>query len=224
MLRLFERVDAIIAPATPTTAPLIGQKTFVLDGEEMLVRPNIGIYTQPISFIGLPVVAVPVPGAGMPIGVQVIAAPWREDIALRIAAALERSGVARAPPAGAVTMEINHPEALAELEAAFQRYEAALVSNDVATLDALFAPGPHTIRYGIGENLVRRRRDPRVSPGAAFGRPGPDAWIGRCSPPTAAISAPPPPCSIARARRARSAGRCRAGCGFPRAGGWWRRM
>ena len=96
-LRLFDHVDAILAPATPTTAPLIGQKTFVLDGEEMLVRPNIGLYTQPISFIGLPVVAVPVPGAGLPIGVQVIAPPWREDIALRIAAALEQRGVASAP-------------------------------------------------------------------------------------------------------------------------------
>jgi aspartyl-tRNA(Asn)/glutamyl-tRNA(Gln) amidotransferase subunit A len=63
----------------------------------MLVRPNIGIYTQPISFIGLPVVAVPVPGPAMPIGVQVIAPPWREDVALRIAAELERCGVARAP-------------------------------------------------------------------------------------------------------------------------------
>ena len=95
MLRLFDRVDAILAPATPTSAPLIGQKTFMLDGEEVLVRPNIGIYTQPISFIGLPVVAVPVPGA-MPIGVQIIAAPWREDVALRLAWALERQGVARA--------------------------------------------------------------------------------------------------------------------------------
>ena len=50
-------------------------------------------------------------------------------------------------------MEINHPDALAELEAAFRRYEAALIANDVATLDALFAPGPHTIRYGAAENL-----------------------------------------------------------------------
>ena len=50
-------------------------------------------------------------------------------------------------------MEINLPEPLAELTAAFQRYEAALVANDVATLDALFAPGPHTIRYGAAENL-----------------------------------------------------------------------
>ena len=72
----------IIAPATPCVAPKLGQKTFVLDGVELPVRANIGIHTQPISFIGLPVVAVPVPLEPMPIGVQIIAAPWREDIAL----------------------------------------------------------------------------------------------------------------------------------------------
>jgi len=93
MLRLFETVDAIIAPATPCAAPLLGQKTFVLDGVEMLVRPNLGLFTQPISFIGLPVVAVPVPGP-LPIGVQIIAPPWREDVALRIARHLEVNGTA----------------------------------------------------------------------------------------------------------------------------------
>jgi aspartyl-tRNA(Asn)/glutamyl-tRNA(Gln) amidotransferase subunit A len=98
VLKLFETVDAILAPATPCTAPAIGQQTFVLDGVELPVRPNIGIYTQPISFIGLPVVAVPVlPMPPMPIGVQIIAAPWREDIALRIAYALEQAGVCVAP-------------------------------------------------------------------------------------------------------------------------------
>ena len=85
-------VDVILAPATPCTAPTIGQQTFVLDGVELPLRPNIGIYTQPISFIGLPVVAVPVPLTPLPIGVQIIAAPWREDVALRIAHALETSG------------------------------------------------------------------------------------------------------------------------------------
>jgi hypothetical protein len=50
-------------------------------------------------------------------------------------------------------MEINLPGPLAELEAAFRRYETALVGNDIATLDALFAPGPQTVRYGAGENL-----------------------------------------------------------------------
>ena len=98
MLEIFGSVDVIIAPATPCVAPKIGQATFVLDGVELPVRANIGIHTQPISFIGLPVVAVPVPLEPMPIGVQIIAAPWREDIALRVAFALERAGVVSAPP------------------------------------------------------------------------------------------------------------------------------
>ena len=98
VLELFASVDVIIAPATPCVAPKLGQVNFVLDGVELPVRANIGIHTQPISFIGLPVVAVPVPLEPMPIGVQIIAAPWREDIALRVAYALERSGVVSAPP------------------------------------------------------------------------------------------------------------------------------
>jgi aspartyl-tRNA(Asn)/glutamyl-tRNA(Gln) amidotransferase subunit A len=98
VLELFQSVDVILAPATPCVAPKLGQATFVLDGVELPVRANIGIHTQPISFIGLPVVAVPVPLEPMPIGVQIIAAPWREDVALRVAHALERTGVAAAPP------------------------------------------------------------------------------------------------------------------------------
>jgi 1-carboxybiuret hydrolase len=97
VLALFSGIDAILAPATPCTAPRIGQQTFVLDGVELNVRANLGIYTQPISFIGLPVVAVPVPLEPLPIGVQIIAAPWREDVALRIAHALEAAGAAAAP-------------------------------------------------------------------------------------------------------------------------------
>jgi AtzE family amidohydrolase len=97
VLEIFKSVDVIIAPATPCVAPKLGQQTFVLDGVELPVRANIGIHTQPISFIGLPVVAVPVPLDPMPIGVQIIAAPWREDIALRTAFALQRMGVATAP-------------------------------------------------------------------------------------------------------------------------------
>jgi AtzE family amidohydrolase len=97
VLEIFKSVDVIIAPATPCVAPKLGQTTFVLDGVEMAVRPNMGVHTQPISFIGLPVVAVPVPLEPMPIGVQIIAAPWREDIALRVAHALETLGVVAAP-------------------------------------------------------------------------------------------------------------------------------
>src|SRR5438270_7389661 len=97
VLEIFKSVDVLIAPATPCVAPKLGQQTFVLDGIELPVRANIGIHTQPISFIGLPVVAAPVPLDPMPIGVQIIAAPWREDIALRVAYALQRMGVVAAP-------------------------------------------------------------------------------------------------------------------------------
>ncbi len=98
ILALFETVDVILAPATPCGAPLLGQQMFELEGVTLPVRANMGLFTQPISFIGLPVVCVPVPGPGMPIGVQVIAAPWREDVALRVARALEREGVCATRP------------------------------------------------------------------------------------------------------------------------------
>jgi AtzE family amidohydrolase len=97
VLKLFAEVDAILAPATPCTAPLIGQQTFKLGDVELPVRANLGLYTQPISFIGLPVVAVPLPLAPLPIAVQIITAPWREDVGLRIAQALEAQGVVAAP-------------------------------------------------------------------------------------------------------------------------------
>ncbi|MBI4921256.1 MAG: oxalurate catabolism protein HpxZ [Devosia nanyangense] len=50
-------------------------------------------------------------------------------------------------------MKIDDPAIVAEVTAAFERYEAALVGNDLATLDTLFLGEPTTIRYGIGENL-----------------------------------------------------------------------
>ncbi|MCJ2055484.1 AtzE family amidohydrolase [Methylobacterium sp. J-048] len=100
VLELFGSVDVILAPATPCRAPKGGQTHFVLDGVTLPVRANIGLFTQPISFIGLPVVAVPVRlDAGLPLGVQVIAAPWREDLALRVARQLERDGICTAPVA-----------------------------------------------------------------------------------------------------------------------------
>jgi Asp-tRNA(Asn)/Glu-tRNA(Gln) amidotransferase A subunit family amidase len=99
-IRVFEQCDVIIAPSTPMSAPLIGTEWITLEGEKLLARPNLGLFTQPISFLGWPVAAVPVAqrvGGALPIGVQVIAAPWREDLCLRVAAHLERLGVAAAP-------------------------------------------------------------------------------------------------------------------------------
>ena len=101
VLELFRDHDAFIAPTTPTTAPLVDQQTFMLDGEELLVRANLGLFTQPISFVGLPVVVVPCRAAnGLPIGVQIITAPGREDTALRIARTLERDGITQSGVAG----------------------------------------------------------------------------------------------------------------------------
>ncbi len=97
---LFQTVDVILAPATPCSAPLIGQTILRLGEEEVPLRPNLGIYTQPLSFIGLPIISVPVQRAGdMPIGVQVIAAPYNEALVLRVAAFLEAQGVVSAPVA-----------------------------------------------------------------------------------------------------------------------------
>ena len=70
------------------------------------------------------------------------------------------------------TMEINRPEVLAEVSAVFERYERALVGNDVATLDELFFASPVTVRYGVGENLygieaIRAYRAERPATGLA---------------------------------------------------------
>lgn len=95
---LFSKVDVILAPTTPFPAIRIGQPTIVIDGKEVLSRPNLGLFTQPLSFIGLPVISVPVFDSGsLPVGVQVIGAPYREASVLRVARQLEQMGVTAAP-------------------------------------------------------------------------------------------------------------------------------
>jgi AtzE family amidohydrolase len=94
MREVFRDVDILLAPATPVSATLIGQEEMTPDGRTMLVRPNLGLFTQPISFVGLPVVAAPVHTIGaMPVAVQLIGAPWNEASVLRVARVLEKSGV-----------------------------------------------------------------------------------------------------------------------------------
>ncbi|MBP0020712.1 MAG: AtzE family amidohydrolase [Cyanobacteria bacterium SBLK] len=90
---IFRHVDIILAPTTPCVAPHIGRKTMTIAGEEILVRPNMGRFTQPLSFIGLPILSVPIHLANtLPLGVQIIAAPFNESLVLRVAATLERQG------------------------------------------------------------------------------------------------------------------------------------
>lgn len=97
VLQAFRHHDLLLASATPCAAPLLGQPTIEVQGRAVPTRPNIGLLTQPLSFVGLPIVAVPVQGAGLPIAVQIIAPPWREELALRAAARLEALGVVAAP-------------------------------------------------------------------------------------------------------------------------------
>jgi 1-carboxybiuret hydrolase len=85
---------------------LLGEAMRVHGGETLPIRASLGLYTQPISFAGMPVVVVPVHCDGeMPAGVQIIAPRWREDRALGIAAALERAAISNVPIAKQASLE-----------------------------------------------------------------------------------------------------------------------
>jgi aspartyl-tRNA(Asn)/glutamyl-tRNA(Gln) amidotransferase subunit A len=96
----FAKFDILLAPATPCAALKVGQQMLALDGKQMLARAHVGIYTQPISYIGLPVLTAPImTSCGLPVGVQIIGAPWAEAKIFQIAARLEAAGLALAPVA-----------------------------------------------------------------------------------------------------------------------------
>jgi 1-carboxybiuret hydrolase len=99
---LFERFDLLIAAAAPSVAPRVGQETLLINGRSIPTKAGLGVLTQPISCIGLPVCTVPIwPGEGdspaervLPVGVQLIGAPWREGLCLAAARTLELAGIA----------------------------------------------------------------------------------------------------------------------------------
>jgi AtzE family amidohydrolase len=93
----FREADVLLAPTTPFPAPRIGApRTTTVAGVEVVTRAHLGVFTQPLSFVGLPVISVPIAGAGpLPLGVQLVAAPFR------VAARLENDGVVAAPIASA---------------------------------------------------------------------------------------------------------------------------
>ncbi|WP_232492394.1 AtzE family amidohydrolase [Novosphingobium kaempferiae] len=86
--------DVLLAPATPTFAPSIADPRIAIDGALSPARADLGIHTQPITFTGLPSLAVPLyrPGA-LPIGVQLIGGPGRESDLFAFAAKLEAQGI-----------------------------------------------------------------------------------------------------------------------------------
>lgn len=97
-LKVFDQFDLLIAAATPCPATLIGAETLEINGITLPARPNIGLLTQPLSLIGLPVAVAPLwTDQGLPLGVQLIAAPWREDVCLRAAWILEQARLAFSP-------------------------------------------------------------------------------------------------------------------------------
>ena len=94
ILALLADFDVLLAPATPCTAPLISDPQIEIDGKPSPARADLGIHTQPITFTGLPSLAVPLlrPGA-LPLGLQLIGLPGREGALLRLAARLEADGI-----------------------------------------------------------------------------------------------------------------------------------
>ncbi len=105
MARLWEQVDVLVAPAVPCVAPRIDQATIEIDGQPVSARANLGLFTQPLGLAGCPVLSVPLwrPGQ-LPLGVQLVAAPGREDRLLAVARRLEALGLTGAhPPAGGWT-------------------------------------------------------------------------------------------------------------------------
>ncbi len=95
---LFDDVDVLITPTTAFPAPELGQARITIDGREVPVRGTLGRFTAPFSFIGLPAISVPmaVDAGALPLGVQIVARPHDEAAVLRVAAALEKTGVAAA--------------------------------------------------------------------------------------------------------------------------------
>lgn len=99
MRALFRDVDVLIAPVTPAAPPLIGQDLVMIDGVTYPSRGHIGRFTIPFSIAGLPAMSVPARVGGLPRGVQLIAAPFKEGHLFRLAAHLERLGaVGFTPP------------------------------------------------------------------------------------------------------------------------------
>ena len=219
VLELFKSVDVIIAPATPCIAPKLGQADLRARRRRAAGARQ---YRHPH-----PADLVHRPAGGRGAGAARADADRRADhrrtlargyrVARRACAGADGRG-RRAAAERIVEMEIDLPDVLAEVTAQFERYEQALVGNDVAVLDELFRNDPRTLRYGIGENLYGYDAITAFRAGALAGRAdAPDRqdghhhlwprYRGRLD---AVLSRQPRP--------ARSGGRCRPGCVSRRAG------
>jgi aspartyl-tRNA(Asn)/glutamyl-tRNA(Gln) amidotransferase subunit A len=101
---LWQEVDCLLTPTTPTTAPRNGEQTIRLGGAEEDVRLATTRLVRGINVLGLPALSMPcgLSGSGLPIGLQIIGPAFEEALILRIGAALEAGGVG-IPPCHAAT-------------------------------------------------------------------------------------------------------------------------
>ena len=111
MLALTADFDGLLAPATPCVAPPVDDPRIEIDGKLVPARADLGIHTQPITFTGLPSLAVPLYRPGrLPLGLQLIGRPNGEADLFRFAMQLEQRGIiGSTPPAGAETIGAGTP-------------------------------------------------------------------------------------------------------------------
>ncbi|WP_242123468.1 AtzE family amidohydrolase [Sphingobium sp. Sx8-8] len=99
ILDLIADFDILLAPATPCVAPRVDDPRIWIDGALTPARADLGIHSQPISFTGLPSLAVPLYRPGrLPIGLQLIGRPGTEPVLFRFAAMLEEKGLVGVSP------------------------------------------------------------------------------------------------------------------------------
>jgi AtzE family amidohydrolase len=105
--RLLREVELILLPATPCAAPANCAEALVIGGRTLPARLALGTFVQPMTIAGVPIAVAPTCGAnGMPVGIQLVARAGREDLVLRAAGILERSGFAEG--LGLAAAEVCH--------------------------------------------------------------------------------------------------------------------
>ena len=224
VLKLFEHVDAILAPATPCSAPAIGQQTFVLDGVELPVRPISASTPNRSRSSACPWWRFRSRLRRCRSACRSSRRPWREDIALRIAHALEQAGVCgrtAAAARGDLDMEIDLPEVVAEVKAAVRplregpdverRRDAQRALPRRAADDPLW----HRAKTSTATTQIKAFRGARSPVGLMrthLAHRDHHLWPRL----RGGVDAVPP----RDVRPARSAARCRPGCASPMAGAW----
>jgi len=168
VLEIFGSVDVILAPATPCVAPKLGQVTFNLDGVELPVRAKSAFIPSrfplsacrwsrpPCRWSRCRSACRSSPRPGARTSHFVLRTRWKRWVS-SLRPRQEEFEME-------FEMEIDSPEVLTEVTAQYARYEAALVTNDVAVLDELFRNDGRTLRYGVGEILYGFDASNRFAP------------------------------------------------------------